>query len=131
MSELNCMRKQRRGQAALVLLIGVFVIGTSAALHAESLADPTRPALSHGITTVASSAPAALRVEAIMQRLECRLAIVDGKVVRIGDRIGNAVIEDITNDAVRYSRGGRSEVAYLARTTLQVRRNAAPYEELP
>jgi MSHA biogenesis protein MshK len=102
--------------AALVLVSG---------LKAGELADPTRPAAFRASSAVVSnSAPARLRVEAILDRGGQRLAIVDGKVVRAGDRIGNARIDEVMSDGVRYTRAGTSQVSRLENTKLQVRRES-------
>jgi hypothetical protein len=48
-------------------------------------------------------------------------------VVHAGDRIGNAFIEEVTPDGVRYSQDGRSRFARLkGPSPLPVRRGAQP-----
>lgn len=96
--------------------------------NASALRDPTQPPMApSAASTTAAIAP--LRVEAIFRHGSQFTAIVDGKLVRAGDRVGAAVIQEITSDAVRYTRGGRSEITRLKSSTLNVRRPSAPVEE--
>jgi hypothetical protein len=101
-------------------------------VHAESLTDPTRPIDAKVIATAASNAPAALRVEAIFHAgtTQRPLAIINGKLVHEGERVANALIEQITSDAVRYSRAGHSQLALLNAAKLQVRRTTTTTTQL-
>jgi MSHA biogenesis protein MshK len=94
---------------------------TAEAAGAERLADPTRPPDARTVSSV--PAPDALRVEAVLRSTQRDLAIVNGKLVRAGDRIGSARIEAILPDGVRYVRDGQTHVARLQQSTLQVRRS--------
>jgi MSHA biogenesis protein MshK len=94
---------------------------TAKAAMAERLVDPTQPAHTRAANT--SESLAAVRVEAILQSGERRLAIVNGKVVRAGDRIGSIQILEVNSDGVRYSRGGETNVAHLTAKPMQVRHN--------
>ncbi len=94
---------------------------TAKAAMADRLVDPTQPAHSRGANTGESLA--AVRVEAILQSGERRLAIVNGKVVRAGDRVGSIQILEVNDDGVRYSRGGETNVARLNAKPMQVRHN--------
>lgn len=104
-------------------LRSAFLIGTAllcACAHADGLKDPTQPPVT------ASSArgpalPRALNLEAIVQSADRYVAIVDGRIVRVGDQVGNATIQEITTDSVRYSRGGREHIIRLARRSVKVR----------
>lgn len=109
-------------RSAVVICLGFVCLYSAEA--ADGLKDPTRPP----VTTSSDRAPALprpLNLEAILQTAERYVAIVDGKVVRVGDRIGNATIEEISTDSVRYSRGGREHTIRLSRRTVKVRQ-AAP-----
>lgn len=106
----------------------LILFGASACLAASSavageLFDPMRPA-----NTVDSSAAATasgqIRVEAIVSDGERRLAIVNGRLVREGDHVGTAVVESISSGAVRFNRGGHSELISLPTSKLEVRRTA-------
>jgi MSHA biogenesis protein MshK len=107
----------RRTSLSLTALLAL-----GAVAHAETLQDPTRPAT---VKAVARSVePGALQLEAIMGSGARRVAIVNGKVVREGDRIGAAVIDAIDSDSIRYTRNGRSETARIVKHSLRVRQSA-------
>lgn len=95
--------------------------------HGRPLQDPTRPATARNATQ--TQAPGALQLEAVMGEGTQRVAIVNGKVVRTGDRIGTALIEEIGSDSIRYTRDGRSSVASIVKTGMQVRKPASAGEE--
>lgn len=94
---------------------------TARAATADRLVDPTQPAHLRPAST--SESLQGVRVEAILQSGERRLAIVNGKVVRAGDRIGSIQILDVSADGVRYSRAGETNIARLVAKPMQVRRN--------
>jgi MSHA biogenesis protein MshK len=87
--------------------------------RAETLLDPTRPATAREATQ--SPATGALQIEAIMDSGPRRIAIINGKIVRAGDRIGTALIEEIHSDSIRYTRDGRSSISRITKPKLQVR----------
>jgi MSHA biogenesis protein MshK len=95
----------------------------------DRLIDPTQPA--HLRPAHTSETLQAVRVEAILQSGERRLAIVNGKVVRAGDRVGSIQILDVTTDGVRYSRGGETGVARLTAKPMQVRHNVEQRGDAP
>jgi hypothetical protein len=100
---------------------------TARAATADRLVDPTQPA--HLRPTNASETLPSVRVEAILQSGERRVAIVNGKVVRAGDRVGSIQILEVNTDGVRYSRGGETNVARLTTKPMQVRHNVEPSGE--
>jgi MSHA biogenesis protein MshK len=100
---------------------------TAKATMADRLVDPTQPAHARAANT--GETLAAVRLEAILQSGERRLAIVNGKVVRAGDRLGAIQILEVNSDSVRYSRGGETSVARLAAKPMQVRHNVVPAGE--
>lgn len=95
---------------------------TAQAAVADRLIDPTRPA-SRG--PVAGEITDTLRVEAILRSSDRHLAIVNGKVVRAGDRVGTAQITEVLPDGIRYTRGGETRVAHIDQRSIQVRQNVA------
>lgn len=112
--------KQRITGIVAVCALGV---AAGAATRAEGLPDPTRPAtLNISAAPVEASEPE-LQLEAIMRSGERHLAIVNGRLVRVGDRVGTALIRDIDADGLRYAIAGRERVAKLPGATLKVRRN--------
>jgi hypothetical protein len=121
-------RRASRGYAYVGwLLAGALILASSLAFGGE-LADPTRPAFYKTRVDAAESVPGRMRVEAILTRSGERLAIVDGKVVRAGDRVADAQIEEVLPDGVRYTRAGATQVARLSNAKLQVRRSPASQE---
>lgn len=96
---------------------------TAKAAMADRLVDPTQPA--HARPENTGETLAAVRVEAILQSGERRLAIVNGKVVRAGDRVGSIQILEVNTDGVRYSRAGETNVARLTTKPMPVRQNIA------
>ena len=112
-----------------VLRLAMLVIAATSLAHADSLIDPTRPPI-----TVHKSGPArevdpVVRVTAIFQSGERRVAVLDGQVVKVGDRVGAVTIQEINADGVRYLRAGRVEFARLPKQAAKVRRDAAGAEE--
>lgn len=105
--------------------------GSSAALAGNPLVDPTRPATATDVPAEASEA-GGMHVQAVVIRGGSRVAVVDGRVVRAGDRIANLVIEEVTPDGVRYSQDGHSRFARLkSPTPLSVRHGGAPSQRDP
>jgi len=100
---------------------------TAHAATAAGLADPTRPATAKAVSAVTEAT--GVRVEAIMNSSGRPLAIVNGKVVRAGDAVGAIRIDEILSNGVRFTRDGRSQVAYVGRQTLQVRHNVTAHED--
>ena len=95
--------------------------------HAEALRDPTKPMNAKSAAVVVSAQT--IRVEAILSSSERMLAIVNGKVVRAGDRVGDARNDEVLNDGVRYTRDGHSQVARLDSHLFQVRQPLAPSKD--
>lgn len=100
---------------------------TAQAAVADRLVDPTRPA---NVRAAATAAPVdAFRLEAILNSNGALVAIVSGKVVRAGDRVGGARIDAVLANGVRYTKDGRSQTARLEPKVMQVRRNVVRNEE--
>lgn len=99
---------------------------TAKAAFAERLADPTRPPNARAAASVERTET--LRLEAIMSSPDGKVAIVNGKVVRAGDRIGAARIETIEQDGIRYTSEGRSHTMRLQPRSIPVRQNVVSSE---
>ena len=91
--------------------------------RAGDLRDPMRPATMPASTISPPAAIVPLKLEAVMSSAHSRLAIVDGKVVRTGDRVSGALITEITADSICYSRGGKEQTALLPTNKVTVRAN--------
>lgn len=98
------------------------LLAMGAAAQAQALRDPTRPVTAR--ETTQSVEVAGLQLEAVMGSGVRRLAIVNGKIVRAGDRVGGALIQEIGSDSIRYTRNGRSQIARIAKDSLRVRESA-------
>lgn len=69
--------------------------------HGQRLPDPTEPPTSLDLQAVAQTAPRAEPVLQAVQRDGTRFyALVDGRSVRVGDRVGDATIVQITPNEV-------------------------------
>lgn len=86
------------------LLVSLGAVGAAAA----ELADPTRPTRTLPATPGSPQAAAALRVSAIFISGERRIAVVNGRSVRVGETIGGATVQRIERDRVSFLRGGRT-----------------------
>ncbi len=86
------------------LLVSLGAVGAAAA----ELADPTRPTRTLPATPGSPQAAAALRVSAIFISGERRIAVVNGRSVRVGETIGGATVRRIERDRVSFLRGGRT-----------------------
>jgi MSHA biogenesis protein MshK len=78
---------------------------------AQDLVDPTRPPAS--LSSAPDKAGGAPRLESIIVRGGKRTAIVSGEVVGPGDKVGDAVVERISDTAVLLRTGTRHEVLQL------------------
>lgn len=107
-------------RALLLLLLPACTL----ALDAVALDDPMRPPQAVGRTGKAvRAAPGYLLTSTLIARHE-RRAVVNGKTVRIGDRIAGARVEEIEPTQVRLRRDGSDIVVRLLPT--RVKRPAAP-----
>ena len=102
----------------------LFTLLATAAVAAD-LHDPMRPANAPSAVLLRPTAIAPLQLQAVMTSAGSRVAIVDGKVVRVGDKVSGALIDEISADSIRYTRGGKALVASLSANKLTVRTNSA------
>ena len=117
----------RHSSAIQVFIAASACLIASTAIGGE-LFDPMRPANTIDASAAATAA-GQIRVEAILNDGERRLAIVNGRLVHEGDHVGTAVVESIAPGAVRFNRGGHSELIFLPTSKLEVRRTAALSKE--
>ena len=108
-----------KARALAAILTAVVVTQTSAA----DLRDPTRPPNAPAAVMSRVGGPVSLQLQAVIGTGQSRVAIVNGKVVRVGDKVDGAVIDEISSATVRYTRGGKQLVASLPNTKLDVRTN--------
>ena len=101
-------------------LMALIALGVTS-VHAETLRDPMQPA---NISAPAASSDS-LRLEAIFTNGAKRVAIVNGRLVREGERVGSARIDAILADEVRYTRDGSSKSLRLPSMPMRVRSGSA------
>ncbi len=117
----QALTRRYRALATLALL-AAFIAASSAAL---AQADPTRPPADlyavpapQGTVRTVAVTPGVPRVQSILVSLRPggrRIAVIDGKMVRPGDRIGNAVVAAIHSTEVILKRGSTTQVLKLFR----------------
>jgi MSHA biogenesis protein MshK len=102
---------------------------TAQSALADRLVDPTRPTNTRAASPAEKVSAAPVRLEAILRSDGVDIAIVNGKVVRAGERVGTTRIDAILPDGIRYTRDGRTHTARLDSKSMQVRRNVVPNED--
>jgi hypothetical protein len=85
----------------------------------DGLVDPTRPTATAGHS--GPSHACGVCVEAIVTRQEGSFAVVNGRVVRAGDRLSDISIEEVTPDGVKYLQAGHRGFARLHQEKLDPR----------
>jgi hypothetical protein len=90
--------------------------------------DPMRPP---GSAPRATRASAALQVQGIINHGGERIAIVNGALVRTGERIGDALIERVLSDRIEYRRSGRLFTAVLTDSSANLRISSSTPAESP
>lgn len=109
--------------------LATLLLGMAAkAASADRLVDPTRPPAARA-TPVAAAQEEGVRVEAVLRSQDRNVAIVNGRVVRAGDRVNGIRVAEILTDGVRYERDGQTHVARINNPSLQVRRPLAKQVE--
>jgi MSHA biogenesis protein MshK len=103
--------------AAVFAFTAAAAIALPSFVSAQALPDPTRPP--PGFFTppagdaMPSKAPAALVLESVLVSPARRFATINGQTVGIGDRIGDAKVVAITEDAVDLQTGRHRETLKL------------------
>lgn len=83
-------------------LMGLISLSMAMPLAAQALADPTRPPNMPDAAVADSGAGASGPVlKSILLSSNRRLAVIDGRSVRVGDRVGNARVIAIDADSVK------------------------------
>jgi len=114
---------------ALGCLLGA-VTGAGEARADGALVDPTRPATASD--EVREPQSGIVHVQAIVSRAHTQVAIVDGRLVRAGDRIAGLLIEEVTPEGVRFLQNGRRGFARVqSPKPLPVRHAPRPQRDVP
>ncbi|MGH8739596.1 MAG: MSHA biogenesis protein MshK [Burkholderiales bacterium] len=79
------------------------LLAASAAL-AQGLADPTRPPSFSGEVSRSAAAPAS-RLQSVLISPGRKLAVIDGRTVALGERVGDATVYAIAPNEVTLQKG--------------------------
>lgn len=102
------------------VLAGLLVAVTGTVVADDGLRDPTRPDDHVAPPAATERAPAARYVvSAIFYSADRRVAVVNGRAVSVGDRIGGARVRAIGRDSLTLAVGDRTVTARLAKTTVR------------
>jgi hypothetical protein len=115
------MDRPVRASFRVALCIAAALAAASSLRASEALVDPTRPAPTGPAREQPPPEAGGVRLQAIVSRPGSLVAIVNGRIVRTGDRFANMFIEEVTPEGVRYVQGGRSGFARLPHAALPVR----------
>ena len=97
-------------QALRVFCLCAAMISAGAMSRAEGFRDPMRPA---GVAPVAAPRPVhSLKLEGVIAGVK-RVAIVNGRLVRVGDVVAGARIVEIFANGLRYERAGKTQTLTL------------------
>jgi len=104
---------------AALCALGALLAGSSAsqAALAQPLGDPMRPPAMPGPSpaqAAGESAPAAARLQSVLISPGRRVAVIDGRVVRLGERIGDATLVAISASQVVLQRAEGRETLKLS-----------------
>ena len=102
----------------------VALVALSAPALADGLVDPMQPI--GAPRQAAAKVDAPVRVSGIFVNGEHRVAVLDGRVVQAGDRVGDVLVQAVLADGVRIVRAGRTQVIRLPQAAAPVRREASP-----
>ena len=115
-----------RTKRILYAAIGVayFASMPTSLANAQVIVDPMRPANAPRVAAgpTRSAAPAVgPRLTAVFLNGVRRIAVVDGRVVREGDRLSDGVVAEISADSVRVQRAAQMHTLKLPKSVMPVR----------
>jgi MSHA biogenesis protein MshK len=93
----------------------------AATVLAQPLADPTRPT-APGTAETAPREAAPLRLESVLISPGRSVAIIDGRAVQVGDRVGDATLIAVEPSQVTLQRGAARERLTLLPPAVEKRR---------
>ena len=95
-------------------LVALATLAAARPVSAQVLGDPTRPPSLSGLSFGAAAAtPSGPVLQSIVLSPRRRLALIDGKLIGIGDRVGGATLVAIEIDSVRLREGRGTKVVKL------------------
>lgn len=98
---------------ALMLAPGTGVGQGAAPAPTQALGDPMRPPALMGAASETAGTPGGMVLQSTIMSRGRRIAMIDGKSMNVGDRIGEARIMAINPDSVTLREGGASRVLKL------------------
>jgi MSHA biogenesis protein MshK len=118
---MNESLKQR-----VYMLLGIAYLASmpTSVSYAQAFADPMRPANAAPISAGparSAAAPSGPRLTAVFLNGERRIAVIDGRVVREGDRVSGDTVIEILADNVRLARAGHTQTLRFPKSTVPVR----------
>jgi len=84
----------------MALRLAILCIALLGVAQAESLPDPTRPALGWNAASQAEALPSGPQLQAIRTQNGVRSALISGQTVRIGSQVEGALVTRIDDDRV-------------------------------
>lgn len=103
----------------VILFTALAAAFAAAPVHAI---DPTRPPAGRISTEAASEAAAVLRLQAIMVTSQSAHVVINGKRLKVGDRIGEVRILAIRPHSILIDREGKREELRLSAPIIQTSR---------
>lgn len=100
-------------QVMLCCVLPMALGGMHQAATAQALTDPTRPPNITAETVGSAASDGAAILQSILISSQRREAIINGKTVRVGDKVGNARVASITETDVVLRDGKNSQVLKL------------------
>lgn len=100
-------------ERALITLLLVCLVWPAAAVAAEQLRDPTRPSWLPDPGRQQRPVVTRYRLESVLIAAERRVAVINGRVVTVGDVVDGAAVLSIEPEAVTLRRDGRELVLKL------------------
>ena len=91
----------------LIALGLLFAASTSQAALAQALNDPTRPPSASSLQATGEASPS--RLQSVLISPARKIAVIDGRAVRLGERVGDATLIAIAPSQVTLQRGARYE----------------------
>lgn len=99
------------GSVALSLLLAASC--ASLAAHAQRLGDPMRPPAATAADAGETRGEAAARLQSVLISRGRKVAVIDGRSVRLGERVGDATVVAISPSEVTLQRGAERQTLKL------------------
>jgi MSHA biogenesis protein MshK len=100
-------------KAAALVIVAIGWLACAAEAQELPLRDPMRPFVPDSGGGAGEAAPRGFELSAVFISATRRIAVINGDLVREGDRVGNAQITRIDSQSVRLRRGNEELVLRL------------------